>query len=186
MSTIQEKYYKDVIQKMKEKFEFQNNFEVPKITKVVVNVGMGKYIKDSNIIDEINRSIISMTGQKPVVTKARQSIAGFKIREGLEVGMKVTLRGQRMWDFIERLVSAALPRVRDFRGIKNSAVDKNGNLNLGIKEHLIFPEIVPEQVKNVFSFQINAATNAGNKEKGLALFRMLGFPIETSNESDQF
>lgn len=178
MISIKEKYNKEAVPEMKKRFELANDLEVPKIVKVVVNVGVGKYLKDGNAISEISNSLSQITGQKPIVTKARQSISGFKIREGLEVGMKVTLRGQRKWDFIEKLVGAAMPRVRDFRGIKESSVDSRGNLNIGIREHLIFPEIVPEQVKNIFSFQITVTTDAGDREKGMALFRILGFPIE--------
>jgi large subunit ribosomal protein L5 len=178
MTSLQEKYNKTVVAEMKKQFGLANNLEVPKITKVVINVGTGKYIKDGNATTEIANALAQVTGQKAVVTKAKQSISGFKIREGLEIGMKVTLRGQRKWDFIEKMVGAALPRVRDFRGIKESAVDKGGNLNIGIREHLIFPEIIPEQVKNTFSFQVTVVTNANDREKGMALFRLLGFPIE--------
>lgn len=178
MVSIQEKYNKEVIPEIKKQFDLANNFEVPKIVKVVINTGVGKYLKDGNAVAEITQSLAALSGQKPAVTKARQSIAGFKIRKGLEVGMKVTLRGRRKWDFVERLVSAALPRIRDFRGIKESAIDNGGNLNIGIKEHLIFPEIMPEQVKNIFSLQVTVVTDAGSREKGMALFKLLGFPIE--------
>lgn len=178
--SIREKYNKEVIAELKKEFKLKNNFEVPQIKKVIVNVGIGKFIKDSNQVKDIEDSVGVITGQKPLLTKSRKSIAGFKIREGLEVGTKVTLRGKRMWDFVERLVSAAIPRVRDFQGIKESSVDESGNLNIGIKEHLIFPEIAPEYVKNVFSLQVTVVTDAKNKGKGLALFRKLGFPIEVS------
>jgi large subunit ribosomal protein L5 len=151
-----------------------------KIEKVIVNIGIGKFLKESAVVDEIRSSITNITGQRPMMTKSKKSIAGFKIREGLEVGMKVTLRGRRMWHFLDRFVEAALPRVRDFRGIPVSSVDDSGNCNIGIREHLIFPEISPEQVKHIFSFQVTVATNAKNQEKGLALFRALGFPIVRS------
>jgi large subunit ribosomal protein L5 len=180
MATIQEKYNKEAVPKMKEKFGLTNDLEVPRIEKVVMNIGVGKFIKDSNQIKDIRESLAVITGQKPLDTKSRKSIAGFKIREGLEVGMKITLRGRRKWDFIERLVSASIPRIRDFRGIKESSVDKSGNLNIGIKEHLIFPEILPEHVKNIFSLQVTIVTDAHDRERGLALFRMLGFPIENN------
>lgn len=176
-TSLKEKYNKEVVPEMKKKFVLENNFQVPRIEKVVVNVGIGKFIKDSNQVKDVAETIASITGQKPLTTKARQSIAGFKIREGLEVGMKVTLRGRRMWDFLERLVGAAIPRIRDFQGIKESSVDGSGNLNLGIKEHVIFPEIMPENVKNMVSLQVTVATNSKNREKGLELFRMLKFPI---------
>lgn len=175
---IREKYNKEVITELKKEFKLKNGFEVPQIKKVVVNVGIGKFIKDGNQVKDIEESMRAITGQKPLLTKSKKSIAGFKIREGLEVGMKATIRGKRMWDFIERLVSAAIPRIRDFQGIKESSVDESGNLNIGIKEHLIFPEIAPEYVKNIFSLQVTVVTDAESREKGIALFRKLGFPIE--------
>lgn len=177
---IREKYNKEVVAELKKEFKLRNNLEVPRIEKVVVNVGIGKFLKDGNQVKDVEESIKVITGQKPLFTKSRKSIAGFKIREGLEVGIKVTLRGKRMWDFIERLIGAAIPRVRDFQGIKETAVDESGNLNIGIKEHLIFPEIAPEFVKNIFSLQVTVVTSAHSKEKGLALFRKLGFPIEVN------
>jgi large subunit ribosomal protein L5 len=179
MISIREKYKKEIIEKMKKEFNLSNALEVPKIMKVVVNAGVGKFLKDSNQIEDISKTIATITGQKPLSTKSKKSIAGFKIREGLEVGMKVTLRGRRMWDFIEKLVNAALPRVKDFHGLKDSAVDASGNLNIGIKEQLIFPEILPEEVKNIFSLEVTVVTDARDKKKGLALFKLLGFPIET-------
>jgi len=166
---------------MKKKFKLKNDLSLPKIEKVVVNIGIGKFFKDASLVKEITQSIAMITGQKPLLTKAKKSIAGFKIREGLEVGLKVTLRKRRMWDFLDRLILSAIPRVRDFRGIKKTSVDRSGNLNIGIKEHLIFPEILPEQVKSIFSFQITVVTNAKNREKGMDLFRRLGFPIEAEN-----
>jgi large subunit ribosomal protein L5 len=183
MPGIKEKYKKVVVAEMKKQFELVNDLEVPKIKKVVVNVGIGKFLKDSAQVEDIVKSMAMITGQKPQMTQSRKSIAGFKIREGLEVGVKTTLRGKRMWDFIERLVGAAMPRVRDFHGIKASAVDKGGNLNIGIKEHLIFPEIFPEQVKNIFSLEVTLVTDAKNKEKGAALFKLLGFPMEVNKLS---
>lgn len=178
MSKIYEKYKTEVAAEMKKSLGLKNDLQVPKIEKVVVNVGIGKFIKDSALVADIFNSLKAITGQKPVMTKAKQSIAGFKTREGLEIGIKVTLRGKRKWDFLEKLVGASIPRIRDFHGIKVGAVDKGGNLNLGIKEHLIFPEISPEQVKTTFGMQVNVVTNAKNQEKGMMLFRLMGFPIE--------
>lgn len=178
MNSIREKYYKKSIPEIKKNFGLGNDLEVPRILKVVVNTGIGKFLKDSNQVKEVVESLTAITGQKPIMTKAKKSIAGFKTREGLEIGAAVNLRGKRMWDFLEILVGAAVPRIRDFQGIKETTVDRNGNLNIGIKEHLIFPEIFPERVKNIFSLQVNVVTNAKDREKGLMLFRSLGFPME--------
>jgi large subunit ribosomal protein L5 len=178
MKKLKEKYIEDVILTMKEKFGYKDIMAVPKLSKVVVNVGIGKYIKENDKVEEVVQGIIDITGQKPVKTKAKKAISGFKTREGLEVGVKVTLRGKRMWQFIERLINVALPRTRDFQGIDEKSVDSKGNLNLGIKEHTIFPEISAEKVKNIFSFQVNVVSTAKNKEEGMALFKALGFPIK--------
>lgn len=178
MMSIKEKYNKEVVAEIKKQFGFTNDFQVPKIDKVVVNVGIGKFIKDSALVKDVFNSLKAITGQLPVMTKSKKSIAGFKTREGLEIGIKITLRGKRKWQFLDKLVGAAIPRVRDFHGLKVSAVDQKGNLNIGIKEHLIFPEISPEQVKTTFGLQVNVTTNANSHAEGLALFRALGFPIE--------
>lgn len=177
--SIKEKYNKAAAELM-EKLGMKNRMQVPRVKKAVVNVGIGKFTKDKNQVDEIKESIRLITGQAPLLTKAKKSISGFKVRQGMEVGMKVTLRGTRMWNFIERLVTAAIPRIKDFQGLSASNVDDKGNLNIGLKEHMIFPEIVPEQVKNIFGFQITIVTTAENKEQGLELFKALGFPIKMS------
>lgn len=157
----------------------KNPNALPKIDRVVVNVGVGKFLKESNRIEEIRTSLEMITGQKVVSTKARKAIAGFKIREDLEVGMRTTLRGKRMWDFLDRLVHVALPRVRDFQGITLRSIDSYGNCNIGIKEHLVFPEIIPEKVQTIFSFQITIVTTAHDKAAGECLFRAIGFPLQT-------
>lgn len=174
---IREHYNKEVVAEMKKQFGFKNSLQVPRIKKIVVNVGIGKYLKDANIVKDVENSIAAITGQKPLMTKSRKSIAGFKIREGLEVGMKVTLRGRRMWDFLNKFVGAAIPRIKDFQGIKESAVDGSGNLNVGVKEHVIFPEILPENVKNMISLQVTVVTSASDRKASLELFRLLKFPI---------
>jgi large subunit ribosomal protein L5 len=179
MSYLKEKYNTKAVPELKKNLGLKNVMQVPKIDKVVVNIGIGKYLKDSNLVKEVVQAVTAITGQKPVMTKSKKSIAGFKTREGLEIGVKVTLRGRRKWDFLDKLVGAAIPRIRDFQGIKESSVDTAGNFNLGIKEHLIFPEIFAENVKNVMSLQVNVATTAKNQEEGLQLFRALGFPIKT-------
>jgi large subunit ribosomal protein L5 len=179
MLKIQEKYNKEAVSEIRKKFKLKNNLEAPRIQKVVINVGVGKFLKDSSQVEEIVKWVTAIAGQKPVMTSARQSIAGFKIRQGLAVGVKVTLRGQRMWSFIEKLVNVTIPRIRDFRGLKLSSVDGDGNLNIGMKEQLIFSEILPEQVKTIFGLEITIVTNVRNRENGLELFKLLGFPMES-------
>lgn len=152
---------------------------VPRVGKVVLNVGTGRISKDAKHVEEVIASLEVLSGQKTLKTKARKAIANWKTREGLEIGALVTLHGARMWDFLNRLVNVALPRTRDFQGIPLTAIDQSGNCNLGIKEHLIFPEIVPEKVQHVFSFQVNIVTTAKNKEQGEALFRLIGLPLQS-------
>lgn len=174
-----EKYTKTVVAEMKKKFGYKSAMEVPRIKKAIVNVGIGRIVKENEKIEEIMNSITAITGQKPVKTKAKKAISGFKIREGMEIGVKVTLRGARMWQFIDRLVSATLPRTRDFQGIDQKAVDNGGSLNIGIKEHMIFPEISPERVKHTFGLQVTISTDAGSREEGLELFKLMGFPLKS-------
>jgi large subunit ribosomal protein L5 len=177
-SFLKEKYNKEVISQLKEKFGIENTMAVPKILKVTLNSGVGKYLKEKEATEEIAGNIKVISSQKPIFTRSKKSISGFKIRQGQGVGVAVTLRGERMWHFLERLISSALPRVRDFRGIDTKNIDQNGNMNLAVKEHIVFPEIIPEQVKTIFSFQVNVTTSAKSKEEGLELFRLLGFPIK--------
>lgn len=175
--SAKDKYAKTVVAEMKEKFGYKNVMAIPKIEKVVVNVGIGKLVKEGDKIDEIVNSLTQITGQKPVKTKAKKAISGFKVREGMEIGVKVTLRGNRMWQFIDRLIDATLPRTRDFQGITIKSVDTTGNLNIGIKEHVIFPEISPEKVKQIFGLQVTVKSTAKSQEEGIELFRLLGFPL---------
>lgn len=181
ITPAKEKYAKLAVTEMQKKFSYKSVMAVPRIQKVVVNVGIGKILKENDKIEEIVNSLVAITGQKPVKTKAKKAIAGFKIREGMEIGVKVTLRGARMWQFIDRVVSATLPRTRDFQGISRKAVDTGGNLNIGLKEHMIFPEISPEKVKHMFGMQITVSTNAHSQAEGLELFKLLGFPLRDKN-----
>jgi large subunit ribosomal protein L5 len=180
MSTVKtiKQRYSDALPKLQKELGLDNVMLVPRVQKVIVNTGTGKFIKNKEAIAEVEAALRDITGQQPVKTKAKKSISGFKIREGQDVGMKVTLHGQRMWDFMDRLVSVALPRVRDFHGISMSVIDDAGNLNVGIKEHMIFPEIVAENVKNSFGFQITVVSTAQSKEDAEKLYRILGFPLE--------
>lgn len=176
---LKQKYIKEVIPAMREKFGYKNDLAIPKIEKVVVNVGLSRAIteKDPKYIDLVKDSLNKITGQKPVETLARKSISGFKIRQGLIVGLMVTLRGNRMYDFLDKLINVALPRTRDFRGLSIKSVDKFGNLSIGIREHLVFPEIRPEDVQKVHGLEITITTTAKSQEKGLELFKLLGFPF---------
>ncbi|HXK40936.1 MAG TPA: 50S ribosomal protein L5 [Candidatus Paceibacterota bacterium] len=179
MSRLIKKYRKEVIPAMQKEFGIKNVMAVPKVDKVVINVGIGKVLKDEKAVEKIVQDVTRLTGQKPVFRKAKRSIASFKIREGMNVGLSATLRGERMYDFIDRLVSIALPRSKDFRGIDTKNFDKNGNLNLGIKESSIFPEVTYETLKDIFSLEVTVATTARDQQKGIALLRSLGFPIRS-------
>jgi len=172
------KYAENAVAKLKKEFGYTNVLAIPKIEKVIVNVGIGRLEKEKEKIKDIVETIKIITGQAPAMTKARKSISGFKVREGSVVGVKVTLRGKRMWDFIDRLVNIAYPRTRDFQGIKLSSVGDQGDLNLGIKEQIVFPEISPEEVNNIFSLQVNVKTTAKSKKEGETLFRALRFPLK--------
>jgi len=172
------KYRKEVIPTMQAKFGIKNIMAVPKIDKVVINVGIGKVAKDDKFIEKVVRDLGLLSGQKPVFRKAKQSISGFKSRQGMNIGLMVTLRGKRMYDFIDRLVHVALPRSKDFRGIEVRNFDKMGNLNLGLKEHSIFPEIHYENLKDIFGLEVTVVTTAENREKGIELLRLMGFPVK--------
>lgn len=178
MPLTRKTYSDKVVPALKQELGIENPMAVPRVGKVVVNVGTGKILKDTKRVEEVIASLEAITGQKVPQTRARKAIAGFKTREGLEVGARVTLHGKRMWDFLDRLFNVALPRVRDFQGIPRSAIDQGGNCNLGIKEHMVFPEIVAEKVQHIFSFQVNIVTTAKNKTEGEALFRLLGLPLQ--------
>ncbi len=177
MQNIREKYEKIAIPEMKKKFGYQNNLAAPKIVKVVINTGVGS-IKDEKQLEVIEKQLGLIAGQKPVKRLAKKSIASFKIREGDLVGYSVALRGQRMYDFLDRLVSIAIPRIGDFRGLNQKAVDEAGNFTIGVKEHTIFPEISEEDIKNIFGFEATIVTNAKKREEALELFKLLGFPFK--------
>jgi len=186
MKTIKQKYENKALPKLQEKFGYKNKMAVPKITKVVVNIGFGKALgpktrdEQKKYADYVVNNLAQITGQKPVLTKAKKSISTFKLREGNEIGAKVTLRGKRMYDFLDKLINIVLPRSRDFRGISLSTVDQGGKMNLGIREHIVFPEISPEKSIIILGLQINIVTNAKTKEEGLELFRCLDFPLKKS------
>jgi len=163
---------------MKSDKKIINVMASPKIEKVIINIGLGRALKDEKFLEIALRDIALITGQKPKTTLAKKSIANFKIREGMVIGAVSTLRGQKMRDFVTRLVKIALPRTRDFRGIDAKSIDKSGNLTIGVKEHIVFPEIKGEEVRNIFGFEITIVVKAKNKEEALALYKTLGFPIK--------
>ncbi|MBP7060960.1 MAG: 50S ribosomal protein L5 [Candidatus Moranbacteria bacterium] len=182
---VKHTYSTKAVPALKQELGIANPMAVPRLAKVVVNVGIGKILKDQKRVDEVIASLEAITGQKVLLTKARKAIAGFKIREDLEVGARTTLHGTRMWDFLDRLFVIALPRVRDFQGVTEKSVDQAGNLNLGIKDHTIFSEIVPEKVQHIFSFQVNVVTTAKNRAEGRVLFRHLGVPFQAIDTNDK-
>lgn len=163
---------------MQKEFNIDNVMAVPKIEKVVINTGIGRVAKEDKVTERIAKDLAIISGQKPVFKKAKKSISGFKIRQGMNVGIIVTLRGKRMYDFVDRLISIALPRSKDFRGIDAKNFDGMGNLNLGIKESSIFPEVNYENLKDIFGLQVTVMTNAQNREKGMRLLKLMGFPIK--------
>ena len=177
MPGMQSVYLNDVKKKLVEEFGYKNQMEIPKMLKIAVNVGMGESLTNKNAIESMLGDLTLITGQKPVVTKAKLSIANFNLREGMRVGIKVTLRSKRMWDFWDRLVNLSLPRIRDFRGISANSFDGNGNYNLGIREHIIFPEIDYGKVDKIRSFQITVATSAKTDQEGYKLLQLLGMPF---------
>lgn len=178
MARYKEKYLNEVKKALKERFGYKNNHQIPRIEKVVINTGVGRAVQDAKVLDYIEDRIALITAQKPLRTKARKSIAGFKLREEMPIGVSVTLRGEKMYDFLDRLVNIAIPRIRDFRGIKAKAFDGKGNYSLGIKEHTVFPEISYEDQSQIFGIQINIITTAKSDEEAKALLEEFGFPFK--------
>ncbi len=174
---IRDKYKKDVVPALTKEFGYGNAYQIPRIEKVVVHVGIGKDVKDAKALETATETLRRITGQQPVKTVAKKSISNFKIREGMVIGLKVTLRGTRMHDFLTKLVNVAMPRVRDFRGISESIVDKTGNATIGFREHLVFPEIRSDEVERVHGLEVTIQTTAHNKAEGVALLKGLGFPF---------
>lgn len=177
--SLREKYNQEVIPKVKEQFKYGNSLQVPRLKRIVVNVGIGKIREQENSVKAVEEDLRRITGQQPVFVAAKQAIAGFKVKQGDKVGVKVTLRGKKMWEFLERLITAALPRVKDFSGIAEKNFDARGNCSVGIKEHTVFPEINPDETNFVFGLQATIVMNAKKKEEGMAVLRALGFPIKT-------
>ena len=177
MNRLQEKYNTSVKTELQKMFNYSSVMEIPRLEKVVVNMGVGDAVANSKVLDDAVAELQAITGQKPVITKAKKSIASFKLREGMSIGCKVTLRGQRMYEFLDKLVSISLPRVRDFRGVSDNAFDGRGNYTLGVKEQLIFPEINFDNVKKIRGMDIVVVTTAKSDEEGRALLSLLGMPF---------
>ncbi len=180
MMSLQEKYQKEVLARMTADFKYKSPMAVPKIEKVVVNVGVGR-IRDDKVTQTIQKTLASIVGQKLAPRPAKTAIAAFKTRTGLIIGYSATLRGKRMYDFLERLIRIALPRQRDFQGLSEKSFDGKGNLTIGIKEHIVFPEMIGEDVRSIFGFEITVVNNANSRKEGLALLKYLGFPIKSTS-----
>jgi large subunit ribosomal protein L5 len=177
MSQLKTYYHESVVPKLKDKFNYKNPMQIPKITKVVLNMGLGEAIHNIKIIDSAVEELKQISGQQPVVTRAKKSIAAFKLREGMPIGCMVTLRQNRMYDFLNKLINVALPRVRDFRGISGKAFDGVGNYSLGIKEQLIFPEIDYDKIDKIKGLNISIVTSAKSNEEGKELLKLMGMPF---------
>lgn len=176
---LREKYNKTIAPALMEKLGLSSLMAVPKPTAISINVGMTVgQLKEPKFAEAVESTLLRITGQKPVATLAKKSIASFKVRQGMTIGMKVTLRGNRMWHFLEKLINVTLPRVRDFRGVPDSVVDKQGNLSVGFKEFIAFPEIRSDEVERLHGLQVTVTTTAGTRAKGLELFRQMGFPFQ--------
>ena len=177
MARLKDKYIAEIAPAMQEKFGYSNVMAIPKLDKIIINIGLGEAVDNPKALDGAVDDITRIAGQKPVVTRAKKSIAGFKIREGMPIGVKVTLRGEKMYEFMDKLVSIVLPRVRDFRGVSKTAFDGRGNYSMGIKEQLIFPEIEYDKVDKLRGMDIIFVTTAKTDEEGRELLRLLGMPF---------
>lgn len=179
---IKETYNKQVIKGLKEKFGYKNVNQVPKILKVSINVGVGKHSKEASYIENVEKTLSDITGQKPVRTKAKKAISNFKIREGNIVGVTVTLRKDKMWDFLEKLVKISLPRIRDFRGLSTRIIDNKGNMTIGFKESSAFPEVRADEIEKIHGLEVTIVTSSNTKEEGVEMFRLLGFPFKEEDK----
>jgi len=190
MLILKDKFEKEVVPEMMKKFGYKNPMAVPKIKKVVVNIGFGRLVsgktseEQKKIWTAILEDLALICGQRLILTKAKKSIAGFKTRKGMPIGAMITLRKKKMFDFLERMIHIALPRSRDFQGINIKSFDKKGNLTIPIKEQIVFPEVLAEKAKNIFSFEITVVTSAENRKEGIELLKLLGFPIKSSKHKN--
>jgi len=177
MSTLKDYYENEIVSQLIETFQYKNRMQVPKLDKIILNMGLGEAIQNIKILDSAVEELKLISGQKPVITRAKKSIAAFKLRTGMPIGCMVTLRRNRMYDFINKLVNIALPRVRDFRGVPTKAMDGHGNYSLGIKEHIIFPEIDYDKIDKIKGMNITVVTTAETDEEGKELLRLMGMPF---------
>lgn len=180
MARLKEQYRSEIAPAMQEKFGYKNVMEIPKFEKVVINIGLGEAVQNTKVLDAAVEELKVISGQKPVITRAKKSIAGFKLREGMPIGAKVTLRGDKMYEFIDRLVSISLPRVRDFRGVSPKSFDGRGNYSLGIKEQLIFPEIEYDKVDKIRGLEVVFVTTAKTDEEARELLKLSGMPFKSN------
>lgn len=177
MPRLREKFEKDVVPKMMKEFGYKNPMQVPRLHKIVVNMGLGEALQNPKILESSSGEIAAITGQRPVVTRSRKSIANFKLREGLPIGCMVTLRSERMYEFLDRLMNVAIPRVRDFRGVSRRSFDGKGNFTLGIREQIVFPEIDYDKIEKIKGLNVSVITTAKTDEEGRALLTHLGMPF---------
>jgi len=181
---LQEHYQKNIVPVLLTEFKEVNPLALPRFVKVVLHVGLGPALKDAKFLETVENTLKRISGLQPIKTKAKKSISNFKIREGMVIGTMVTLRGAKMYDFLDRLIHVALPRVRDFRGISPKVVDAQGNITIGFREHMVFPEIRSDEVERLHGLEVTIQTTAGTRERGLALFRAIGFPFGETAEKE--
>jgi len=182
---LMERYRADVAPKLRERFQYRNAMQIPRLEKVVINIRVGEAVSDSRQIDKAVEELTIIAGQRPVVTRARRSIAAFKLRQGMPIGVKVTLRGDRMYEFLDKLFNIALPRIKDFKGVSERALDGRGNLNLGLKEQLVFPEIEYDKVEKIRGMDVTVVTTAPNDEEARELLRLMGLPLREGQPAGQ-
>ncbi len=181
MPRLMERYREEVLPAMMKEFDYSNALQVPQVSKVVVNVGVGEALDNAKALDFVVQDIVTITGQRPVITRAKTSIANFKLREGRSIGVKVTLRGERMWSFLDRMVNLALPRRRDFRGVSPDSFDGRGNFSLGFQEQLVFPEVDYDKIDKIRGFEVTVVTTAKTDEEGYRLLALLGMPFAATS-----
>ena len=182
MTRLQDKYRDEVIPALRDRLEVSNDLAVPRLEKIIISMGVGEAIVDNKRLDEAVGHLTTLSGQKPQITRARRSVAGFKLREGMPIGCRVTLRRQRMWEFLDRLIALVLPRVRDFRGLSPRSFDGRGNYSLGLTEQMVFPEINPDSVHHTQGMNITLVTSAETNDEGRELLRELGMPFQKEDE----